>query len=441
MDLTVQNLTVNNISHSESYLLVDESYRYGVGQFCVILPAIKTGSYSVTLYSGDLSDEEIDGSLLFSFKVDKIGDVMNITYGRTAESLIEFRVAKNGQIHLITKYGRKLYYSIDTQMYTTLPQTDGAYPYDDDDYIYEYICVKEHANIYTSWDGIDVLGEENSIGDSELTLTNTNDVANASTTTGYNPYGGDKIFRVYLPNQNLNKDSSVEFGSIKLPSLPEGVLKVDEDGNLIAADLDMQFATQEELNNEKAQRRAADTTLTSQVNSILPNAKSYTDEQIEVLRSEYKQADSTVLASAKEYTDSLVYDDTEIRNDLTDEAYTRANADTALSDRITTLSDNTDQEISELRSLITALTQRVAALETALSGKQDALTFESPLVNTNNTVSLDESDLLHKSGSETITGSKTVQGVMKFTTNAPEIPTSTPLNANSSGAIYITLGD
>lgn len=439
MDLTVQNLTVTNINHKDSYLLVDESYRYGIGQFCIMIPSIKTGSYSVTLYSGDLSDEEIDGSLLFSFKVDKIGDTMNITYGRISESISEFRVAKNGQIHILTKYGRKLYYSIDTQLYTSHPQTDGAYPYDDDDYIYEYMCGKEHANIYTSWDGIDILGEESNIGDSELTLTNTNNISNVSSTTGYNPYSGNKVYRTYLPNQNLNKDSNVEFSSIKLP-LSDGFVGVSN-GVLTHVDLDSHFATQEELNEERAQRRAQDTIISSQINSILPNAQTYTDTQLLTVESEYEEADNAVLNEAKEYADGISYDDTELRTDLTDESNTRANADTALGDRITTLSNSVESELSELRSLVTTLSQKVTTLENALSNKQDVLTFSSPLTKTNNTVSLNENNLLHKSGNETITGNKTVEGVMKFTTNAPEIPTSTPLNALSEGALFITQGD
>ncbi len=443
----IGTITSGTTSSKKSFLLVDPSYSTGQQQFVIRIPCQKTGNYTITLYSGDVSDPEIDGFLLFSFNVQKVGDTMNITYGRVNESISEFYVHKDGSIYIKTRYGRKLYYTTQTIGDRVIPETYGEYPgILPDDYIYYYVCVKEHSNIYTSWDGIDILnssgGESTNLGRHSLAVTSTDNINKVSNYTVYSPYSGDKIVYLYKPDQNLNTDSQVVFSTIKLPTIIDSYIKTDSSGNIVKGELREDFTSHEDFNNEIALRTKGDNDNHQYSLSLYETLNSKIDTTFDTLNDVITKEGSDTLDKAKEYSDS---EDSKLETLISNNA-SNISSET---NRATNAENSLQQKIDDLLNTIESLTSRIESLEANLTAvqssikdlsdtKQDSISVTSPITLNGATIGIDESELVHKSGEETITGDKTITGVMTFSGNAPVVPTSTPTNSSTLGAIWIS---
>lgn len=434
---------------TDKYTLIDESYQEGIGQVCIQVPAITSGWYKISLYKEDNTND-----LLFSFTVQKVGDTINITYGRLTESLKEFRVSKSGEIHILSKYGKRLYYYAETTLDSDIfPKTSGTYPLNDDDYLYEYQCGKDSANVYTSWNGIDILGgSEEDLGNALLQYSSTNDIKQASSHIAYTPMSGDKYVRVYLPDQSVNKTSDVEFNQLTIKAVSNKYLKTDATGKVVGVDLDASFVTRNEWTQKNTEMSTSISNTNRTVNGINETLSKAISDNYDDLSNAITEGDNAVTESLTTTFNKKIADgdtaletaykaaDKTLTDNLNAEIKARGDDIVTLTDRIKALEDLVASYKEALDKADKSLGDRLKTAETDISNlkknKQDNLTFTAPLSNTDNTVSIDESDIVHKSKAETITGNKTVKGVMTFSGNAPVIPTSKPTNSGTAGAIW-----
>lgn len=429
-------MTIDFINHKDAYVLIDEYYSEGQRQVIIQLPPFKNGTWNLTLYDGDVHNPDYDGDVLWSVKLVKIGDYIDLQYYKSFdESLVEVRFTEDGYVEFKSKYGRKLYYSADTIDEQVPPETYDNWQFEE--YLYEANIGKSLGHIVTEKDSTESLTGEEWNGDASLYISSTD-----GNSVMYQPSGKNKTFSIYVPNQKVDKQSSVEFNQIKLP-IPTGQVLFSENGILVGKDLQAEFATKsyvDDLDSKMDTRvynlSTKETQDVNNLNQRLDNLPYLTEEAID-------NKDKAVKAALKLDIDTLsdlVSETISDLNDLQDkEALDVSNLNKRIDELpyqklIDDLTNKHNEEVRVLTNTINALTERVEVLE------KKSIKFESPLKSSVNgdvtTVTLDESDICHLSKTETITGLKTVQGGMIFQNVAPVVPTSTPSNASTKGAIY-----
>lgn len=433
--MVVDKLTTGQITNENSFIYTDETYSTGRQQFCIAIPPFETGSYTVALYN-DSTDPIKDGLLLFGFTAQRVGDTINITYGRKSESIQEFRVALDGSIHIITKWGRKLYFTRTSINETEDIKTFDEYPYNEEDYIYVYECHKDHANIYTSWDGIDILGHnETAIGNSSISLGAVSKISEASNATIYRPFDSDKTFRVYKPDQDVNKASDVSFNSISLP-IPSGKYLIMENGKITGSDLAGDFVDSNTFNTEIDSLKDSDTTIRQSISTLSSNVTQKINDTKTELEGKINNIDTTSYVNEKVAAEAAlrVSDIGNINNSISSLSNTVSANKKSIEDSLDTEIGNREKSEETINGSITSVENALASyketVNAALKNITDRLeVLESKVANI-------EKNYVTTDTNQTITGLKTVTNSMIFKGNAPIIPTTKPSNATTPGALY-----
>lgn len=435
-ELNVTKLYTGRINNQDSWIDVYDTLSTGQTQYVIEIPDFGNGTYFISCYNST-KDPSHDNDLLFGLYIQKVGETLNITYGRKSISIDEIKFADNNKILIKTKYGRRLQYSYNVD---NIDEDHFIMVYDEyPDYVYTatYKCEKDHSNIYTSWDGIDLLTGESALGNAYLFLNKTNDVNEAAATTKYNPIGENVNFTFYTPNQNLNKDDNVFFESITLP-IENGKWLYSENGKIVGRDLDAYFATSEDIAQEAKKRLSEDTYLLNKINNVNTDLNA----KINTATTNATAAIQTVNTSLKADYTTKIENETKARKDGDSVLLNKINAlistvednktdiEEALSTTQSTLQTNITTNANNLSSYKTSNDKVIEDIKTRLD------TLEKDVADIKTTLQNIQSNYVTTDTEQTITANKTFSGLVTFNTYGPVIPTTEPLNSTQTGALW-----
>ena len=434
--LNITKLYTGRINSQDSWINVYDTLSTGQTQYVIEIPDFGNGSYFISCYN-NTTDPEHDNDLLFGLYIQKVGETLNITYGRKSISIDEIKFADNNKILIKTKYGRRLQYSYNV---SNIDEDHFIMVYDEyPDYVYTttYKCEKDHANIYTSWDGIDLLTGETALGNAYLFLNKTNDINEAAATTKYNPIGENVNFAFYTPNQNLNKDDNVSFESITLP-IENGKWLYSEDGKIVGRDLDAYFATHEAVTKEANKRLAEDTSLLNKINNVstdvntkietaTKNATAAIETVNTSLKADYTTKIDNEITARKEQDSSLLNKINVLTNTVT---ANKTSIENALSATENNLQTNINTNANNLMSYKTSNDKEITAI------KQRLDTLEKDVADIKTAIQFIQSNYVTTDTEQTITANKTFSGLVTFNNYGPVIPTTEPLNSTQTGALW-----
>lgn len=435
-ELSIVKLNTGRINSKESWINVYDTLSTGSLQYVIEIPDFGNGTYQISCYNST-KDPSHDNDLLFGLYIQKVGETLNITYGRKSVSIDEIKFTDDNKILIKTKFGKRLQYSYNV---SSIDEDNFIMIYDEYpnyNYTATYPCEKDHANIYTSWDGIDLLTGETALGNANLFLNKTNSMDEVSTTTKYNPIGENVNFTFYTPNQNLNTDDNVEFESITLP-IQNGKWLYSEDGRIVGRDLDAYFATFEDVEDEIKKRKEEDNNLYAKINNINTDLNSKIDNAIinaqsslttlnTALKSDYtlkidnevkerKESVSNLQTLIDNITLTLTNNKTDIEGKLDDVKTNLQTSITTNKNNLDSFINSTNKEMSDIKTRLDNLESSLDDIKTQLSSIQK------------NYVTVDTE--------QTIKGNKTFSGLTTFVDYGPVIPTTEPKNSTQTGALW-----
>ena len=201
------------IEHDDYY--IDVNQVVSDTDFIVIeLPNIKTGDYRLTYYNSQMTD------ILFSFTLNDTKENKWFSYSRALDQKSFDQVAiKDGKLYIKTWYTGRLYFHSDTLDNIIAPKTYAEWPIDVEDLDYPlFTATRIKATVYTHFVNIGMDDQE--YGTAVFSYNTTNDwdlvkdqLDNANPIE-YDPQT-DVLAYSYIPDQNVNVDSDVEFGDVE----------------------------------------------------------------------------------------------------------------------------------------------------------------------------------------------------------------------------------
>lgn len=212
---TLDNHIMENefIKHDDFY--IDVNQVVSDTNFVVIeLPNIKSGDYRLTYYNSQMTD------ILFSFTLNDTKENKWFSYSRALDQKSFDEVAiKDGKLYIKTWYTGRLYFHSDTLDNIVAPKTYGEWPIDTEDLDYPlFSATRIKATVYTHFVNIGMDSQE--YGTAVFSYNTTNDwdlvkdqLENANPIE-YDPQT-DVLAYNYIPDQNVNVDSDVEFGDVE----------------------------------------------------------------------------------------------------------------------------------------------------------------------------------------------------------------------------------
>ena len=222
-DLSATYGTVNTLGNQilKSKFIEHDDYYIDINQvvsdtdFIVIeLPNIKTGDYRLTYYNSQMTD------ILFSFALNDTKENKWFSYSRALDQKSFDQVAiKDGKLYIKTWYTGRLYFHSDTLDNIIAPKTYAEWPIDVEDLDYPlFTATRIKATVYTHFVNIGMDDQE--YGTAVFSYNTTNDwslvkdqLDNANPIE-YDPQT-DVLAYNYIPDQNVNVDSNVEFGDVE----------------------------------------------------------------------------------------------------------------------------------------------------------------------------------------------------------------------------------
>lgn len=201
------------IEHDDYY--IDVNQVVSDTDFIVIeLPNIKSGDYRLTYYNSQMTD------ILFSFALNDTKENKWFSYSRALDQKSFDQVAiKDGKLYIKTWYTGRLYFHSDTLDNIVAPKTYAEWPIDIEDLDYPlFTATRIKATVYTHFVNIGMDDQE--YGTAVFSYNTTNDwslvkdqLDNANPIE-YDPQT-DVLAYNYIPDQNVNVDSNVEFGDVE----------------------------------------------------------------------------------------------------------------------------------------------------------------------------------------------------------------------------------
>lgn len=201
------------IEHDDYY--IDINQVVSDTDFIVIeLPNIKSGDYRLTYYNSQMTD------ILFSFTLNDTKENKWFSYSRAQDQKSFDQVAiKDGKLYIKTWYTGRLYFHSDTLDNIVAPKTYAEWPIDVEDLDYPlFTATRSKATVYTHFVNIGM--DDHEYGTAVFSYNTTNDwdlvkdqLDNANPIE-YDP-STDALVYNYIPDQNVNVDSDVEFSDVE----------------------------------------------------------------------------------------------------------------------------------------------------------------------------------------------------------------------------------
>ena len=212
---TLDNHIMENefIKHDDFY--IDVNQVVSDTNFVVIeLPNIKSGDYRLTYYNSQMTD------ILFSFTLNDTKENKWFSYSRALDQKSFDEVAiKDGKLYIKTWYTGRLYFHSDTLDNIVAPKTYGEWPIDTEDLDYPlFSATRIKATVYTHFVNIGMDSQE--YGTAVFSYNTTHnwqlvkDQLENANPIEYDPQT-DVLAYNYIPDQNVNVDSDVEFGDVE----------------------------------------------------------------------------------------------------------------------------------------------------------------------------------------------------------------------------------
>ena len=212
---TLDNHILENefIKHDEFY--IDVNQVVSDTNFIVIeLPNIKSGDYRLTYYNSQMTD------ILFSFTLNDTKENKWFSYSRAQDQKSFDEVAiKDGKLYIKTWYTGRLYFHSDTLDNIVAPKTYGEWPIDVEDLDYPlFSATRIKATVYTHFVNIGMDDQE--YGTAVFSYNTTHnwqlvkDQLENANPIEYDPQT-DVLAYNYVPDQDVNVDSDVEFGDVE----------------------------------------------------------------------------------------------------------------------------------------------------------------------------------------------------------------------------------
>ena len=212
---TLDNHILENefLKHDDFY--IDVNQVVSDTNFIVIeLPNIKSGDYRLTYYNSQMTD------ILFSFTLNDTKENKWFSYSRALDQKSFDEVAiKDGKLYIKTWYTGRLYFHSDTLDNIVAPKTYGEWPIDTEDLDYPlFSATRIKATVYTHFVNIGMDSQE--YGTAVFSYNTTHnwqlvkDQLDNANPIEYDPQT-DVLAYNYIPDQNVNVDSDVEFGDVE----------------------------------------------------------------------------------------------------------------------------------------------------------------------------------------------------------------------------------
>lgn len=212
---TLDNHILENefLKHDDFY--IDVNQVVSDTNFIVIeLPNIKSGDYRLTYYNSQMTD------ILFSFTLNDTKENKWFSYSRALDQKSFDEVAiKDGKLYIKTWYTGRLYFHSDTLDNIVAPKTYGEWPIDTEDLDYPlFTATRSKATVYTHFVNIGMDDQE--YGTAVFSYNTTHnwqlvkDQLENANPIEYDPQT-DVLAYNYIPDQNVNVDSDVEFGDVE----------------------------------------------------------------------------------------------------------------------------------------------------------------------------------------------------------------------------------
>lgn len=201
------------IEHDDFY--IDVNQVVSDTDFIVIeLPNIKSGDYRLTYYNSQMTD------ILFSFALNDTKENKWFSYSRALDQKSFDQVAiKDGKLYIKTWYTGRLYFHSDTLDNIVAPKTYAEWPIDIEDLDYPlFTATRIKATVYTHFVNIGMDDQEYGTAVFSYNTTNNWDLVKDQLENAnpieYDPQT-DVLAYNYIPDQNVNVDSDVEFGDVE----------------------------------------------------------------------------------------------------------------------------------------------------------------------------------------------------------------------------------
>lgn len=205
------------IEHDDYY--IDINQVVSDTDFIVIeLPNIKTGDYRLTYYNSQMTD------ILFSFALNDTKENKWFSYSRALDQKSFDQVAiKDGKLYIKTWYTGRLYFHSDTLDNIIAPKTYAEWPIDIEDLDYPlFTATRIKATVYTHFVNIGMDDQEYGTAVFSYNTTNNWDLVKDQLENAnpieYDPQT-DVLAYNYIPDQNVNVDSDVEFGDVEADNI------------------------------------------------------------------------------------------------------------------------------------------------------------------------------------------------------------------------------